>query len=396
VDLVGAGLSAGGAELEAALTALEGLANTPSDLRKLAVARILDAREGLDPERAMALLERLTDAREEDLDAWQAWFEATRSESWDRTLFTQPWIERLVRGTFGDDVPVPLFSAWKGLDYQFDHGQRGHGTYYRGRIIEPREFRNGNPFPQYYLDVLMVKHPLTWLVVVLGGLYGWTRPGRHRTLLCSAAVIGVPIVLLAVFMQSNMLMGVRYALPVLPFLALLGGALALPWPRATLALAALTALSGNWVHPHQLMYYGVLGGGPAHGPRVTVLGDDWGQGLRAMGKWYRHHYRSIQDAGGLYMEPHHAADPATFGLAGTYPVLGHPEGIVAVAKLAYYRERDPADWNQRRYAWLEDYEPFACIDRAILVFDTRGGPPGRNPLEEWERAAEERASEGKR
>lgn len=396
VRRLGEGLAQGGAEADAVLAAFEGLHGAPSDLRKLAVASVLEARERLDRARAVALLERLADARQPDLDAWQAWFEAARSESWDRTVFTQPWIERLVRGTFGDEVPVPLFSAWKGLDYQLQHGQRGHGTYYRGRIIEPGEFKHGNPYPLYYLDVLAVKHPLTWLVLVLGGLYGWTRAGRHRTLLRSAAALGVPLVLMAIFMRSHMLMGVRYVLPVLPFLAVLAGALALPWPRAALALAFVTALSGNWIHPHQLMYYGALGGGAERGASVTVLGDDWGQGVRALGEWYQRHRPSIQEAGGLYLESHHASDPATFGLVGTHPIAGRPAGIVAVSKLAFYRERDPADWNARRYAWLEAYEPFATIDRTILIFDTRGGPPGGDPLEAWERAeAAARESQGR-
>jgi 4-amino-4-deoxy-L-arabinose transferase-like glycosyltransferase len=387
VARVGDELEGDPAQASAALEVLAGLAGAPSDERKLACARILQARGRLDEERAVAVLGQLARACKPDLEAWSRWFEAARSEEWDHTIFTRPWLGSIVRGVFGDERPVPLFSALKGIDYQLDHGERGHGTSYRGRILDPSAFAQGNPYPQYYLDVLAVKHPLTWLLVVLGGLLAWRLPGRHRTLLCTAAVIGTPAFMLTVFMRSNMLMGVRYVLPVVPFLAVIGGALALRYPRSALGLAAAAALLGNWVHPHQLMFYGALGGGPDRGPRVTVLGDDWGQGLRAMGLFVERHKQAIEAAGGLYYESHHAADPAAFGLEGMHAVRGRPEGIVAVDALPYYRERDPEQWSERRYAWLDDYVPFARIDRTVWLFDTRGGPPGANPLSDWERAA---------
>lgn len=384
---VAAELQAGGARSAAALEVLDGLASAPSDARKLACSGILQAYGQLEEPRALAVLERLARARNPDLAAWSRWFEAARSENWDRAIFTQPWIERIVRGTFGDERPVPMLSAWKGLDYQLKHSERGHGTYYRGRILEEGDFAHGNPYPVYYLDVLAVKHPLTWLLAVLGGLIAWRRPGRHRTWLRSAALLGTPVLLMAVFMRSNLLMGVRYVLAVLPFLAVIGGALALRLPRSALALASAAALLGNWIHPHQLMFYGALAGGPSNGPTITVLGDDWGQGLREMGRFVERHAEAIEEAGGLYYEPHHGADLAAFGLEHARALGGRPQGIVAVNLLPYYRERDSEHWRERRYAWLDEYEPFACVERSIWLFDTRAGPPGADPLPDWERAA---------
>jgi hypothetical protein len=210
------------------------------------------------------------------------------------------------------------------------------------------------------------------------------RPGPHRTWLRTAAVIGTPAVLFYVFASGNALMGVRYVLAVVPFMAVVGGALALRFPRGALALAGVSALMGNWIHPHQLMYYNALAGGPNGGPRITVVGDDWGQGLRALGRFVERHSRSIEDAGGLYYEPYHEGDPAAFGLDGVHPVRGRPEGIVAVNATSYFRVVDPERPGRRKYAWLDEYEPFARIDRSIWVFDTRGGPPGADPREDWE------------
>jgi hypothetical protein len=204
-------------------------------------------------------------------------------------------------------------------------------------------------------------------------------------------MLGAPALLLVVFSLGKTLMGVRYVLPVLPFLALAGGALALRLPRGAPMLAAAAALFGNWVHPHQLMFYGALAGGPDRGPSVTVVGDDWGQGLRAFGRFAARHREAIEAAGGLHFEPYHEGDPAAFGLAGALPVDGRPEGIVAVHALSYYRDALPGT-RERRYAWLDAYAPFAVIDRSIYVFDTRGGPPGADPLAEWEGRAAARGS----
>jgi hypothetical protein len=386
IDRIGEALKEGGLEGSAALDALVFLKRAPSDARKLACAHILEAQGQLDELRAHRVLFNLTRTSRADLDAWARWFEATRSENWDRTLFTRGWIARIMR-KLGDERPIPLLSAWKGLDYQLQHGSRGHGSYYRGRILAERDFTDGNPHPEYYLVVLAVKHPLAWLLAVLGGLITWARPGPHRTWLRTAAAIGAPAALFYVFATGNALMGVRYVLAVVPFLAVLGGALALRFPRGALALAGVAALMGNWIHPHQLMYYGVLAGGPEGGPRITVVGDDWGQGLRAMGRFAQRHAASLEAAGGLHYEPYHEGDPAAFGLADVRPVRGRPEGIVAVNAISYFRDVDPERPGQRKYAWLDEYEPFARIDRSVWVFDTRGGPPGADPLEGWERAA---------
>ena len=367
----------GGPASEAALATLGRLAPAPSDLRKLAVARLLESRAGLDSSALLATLGRLGRTEQPDLRAFERWFEATRSEDWDRVLFTQPWIARGLRRVFGPERPIPLFSAWKGLDYQLRHGSRGHGSYYRGELLSEADFEHGNPHPFYYLDVLAVKHPLAWLAAVLLGLASWFRTGPHRTGLRTAAVLGAPALLLFVFMRGNALMGVRYVLAVVPFLALLGGALAMRWPRTALTLAGLAALLGNRVHPHQLMYYGVLGGGLERGPAITVVGDDWGQGLRAFGAWVEERREWLEAAGGLHFEPYHEGDPAAFGLEWVSPVAGEPAGIVAVHATSYYRDPHPERPRERRYGWLDAYRPFATIDRSIRLFDTRGGPPGR-------------------
>ncbi len=386
VDALAEQLDGGGVRARAALLALRTLHDAPSDVRKRAFRAVLDAAPALEEDAVLGALAHLAHDERPTVEAWRVWYERRRMGSWDRALFTQPWIDALTRGVLGDETPIPLFSAWKGLDYQIQHGSDGHASYFRGRTLGAAEFREGNPHPEYYLVVMLVKHPLAWLLVVGAGLVLWRRPGPQRTAVRTAAFVGAPLVLFVSFSLGNVLMGIRYVLPVVPFLAVAGGVAALRFPRAALALALVAAVSGNWVHPHQLMYYNALVGGPTGGPELTVVGDDWGQGLRALGAFRERWADEIEAAGGFHYEPYAAGDVTALGLGGTRPVRGELRGIVAVNLLSYWRDPDPKRPDQRAYLWLDEYEPFARLDRSILVFDTREPPPGGNPLPEWERA----------
>ncbi len=368
---------------DAAARALVGLEGGPGMLRRRAVEALLaspggtvSAAERLAVLPVLAERQFLFDAGLEDsarLDVWARWFDRARHEDWDERILVGTAFDRLTRGLLGDTRPIPLISAIKGVDYQLYHGQFGHGSYFRGRVLSaPADFREGNPHPEYYAVVLAVKNPLGFLAAVLAGMalafVAPSRFGRLRLL----AVGGFTAVALWLFSTGNALMGVRYLLPVFPFLALFGARLALSAPRLTLGLALVAALESLWIHPHQLMYYNLPAGGPAGGPRITAVGDDWGQGVRAVGRFAARHREALAQAGGLSYEPYSVGDPDAFGLGTTRVPEGPVRGIVAVHVLHALRERE-------KWAWLDGFEPFLVLDRSVLVYDTRAGPPGSDP-----------------
>jgi len=356
------------------LGALARLAGAPGADRERAFAALL-ARPGEPGDERRAALAACAGVRLGDRAAWTAWYEANRQLDWDRRVFTQPWIRALTRGLFGDERPIPLLTAFKGIDYQLEHASRGHGTYFRGRSLRAGvDFAEGNPHPEYYLTVLGVKNPLAFLALVALGLACSLRaaPGDRWTPLARAAFVGVPLVLVVVFSRGNALLGVKYVLPVFPFLALWAARAYGRFPRLAGALALIAVLESVWIHPDELMYYNAAAGGPSGGPEITVVGDDWGQGVPAVGRFYARHRDAIEAAGGLYYEPYSRADAATFGLERARRVEGRPRGIVAVHATNYYRER-------ARYAWLDAYEPFLRLARSVWVYDTRGEPPGGAP-----------------
>ncbi|MEM7309629.1 MAG: glycosyltransferase family 39 protein [Planctomycetota bacterium] len=366
----------------AGLRALEG---GPGELRTGAFEAVLS----LPPERLAAderhrTLAALAGRSAPDDAGWRRLFEDTRGESWDRTIFYHGWMKTLTSGIFGDARPIPLLSSLKGLDQTLAHGKIGHGSYFRGRTLLPgRDFGEGNPHPEYYAVVMGIKNPLGALALFALGLVLGFVPLRKAegapgwTLLSALALLGMPLALFYAFSTGKALLGVRYLLPLYPFLAVLAARAFAALPKVAWPLALLALVESAWIHPDELMYYNLLGGGPRGGPRISVVGDDWGQDARAVGRWYARYRDEVDAAGGLVYRPYTMADPAAFGLEHARPHGGPTEAIVAVHAVDYYREAE-------EFAWLRDYEPFLNIGHAVYVYDTRGGAPGRDPRAEWE------------
>jgi len=350
--------------------------------RKLAFERLLE-RDALDSETEESL-SSLAGVRLTSEAAWRAWFEANRDADWNRSLFASSELAGLTRGTLGDERPIPVLSALKGVDYQLQHGSKGHGTVFRGQPLSPgADFETGNPFPEYYAVVWLVKNPVGFSALAALGLLAVLRLRERLGLVRLLALLGFPLALFALFSTGNALMGVKYLLPIFPFAALWVAGATEKFPRAGALLATLAVLEGaillpqlSPAHPNELMYYNAVAGGPVGGPWTTVVGDDWGQDAKTVGEFYTRYRAPIERAGGLHYDPYTRADLGSLGLAGIERAFDEPTGIVAVHALDYYRDR-------ARYEWLRDYEPFLRIGWSVYVYDTRTPAPGGDPLAGW-------------
>jgi hypothetical protein len=186
-------------------------------------------------------------------------------------------------------------------------------------------------------------------------------------------------------MTSRLNIGVRYLMPMLPFVYLLLGGLAARaqaagrWARVTAGIL-LTAYGGATLaaYPDYLTFFNVLAGGSQGGWRYLAnSNNDWGQDLPRLAEWLR------DNAPGevVHLAYFGHMDPARYGIdyvLGTdQPVSGlHAVSLNLLLGMPYV-VMDHGEWRllgrdlttpQNRFAWLRDRTPVAKLGETIWVY----------------------------
>jgi 4-amino-4-deoxy-L-arabinose transferase-like glycosyltransferase len=288
-------------------------------------------------------------------------------------------------------LPVPLPAAYAtGFDAQKLDTESGEaGSYMLGRWS-----RQG--WWYYNFFALLVKEPEPLLLLLVLAPWFWrkrprgkgsggTGPGGKDATMFLVVPALVLLVFLSFFNRLNI--GIRYLLPVLPFLYLLVGPVIeaihrhprrwLRWGGATLLLGyyAATAVA---VSPAWLSYFNPVSGGPAGGGRLLLDSNiDWGQDLYRLPA-LRPKLGEDEPLGLLYFGH---VDPALYGIKYT-PIPPQPvRGLLAVSvnflhDYPYYiamPDGQVALVEQGHLDWLRGLSPVARLG-SIWVFDTRKGP----------------------
>jgi 4-amino-4-deoxy-L-arabinose transferase-like glycosyltransferase len=152
----------------------------------------------------------------------------------------------------------------------------------------------------YYLMTLVYKLPEGTWALVAAALAAMAFSKRSRaTWFDELAVLTVPVfVLFVMSVLTNINLGLRYVLPIFPFLYVGAGKLA-PWTsgfhnpglrRSAWAFVGIsltaTAATTAYIHPHYLAYFNALSGGPDRGAEHLIDSNiDWGQDLVGLRKW---------------------------------------------------------------------------------------------------------------
>ncbi|MGH7501814.1 MAG: ArnT family glycosyltransferase, partial [Longimicrobiales bacterium] len=224
------------------------------------------------------------------------------------------------------------------------------------------------------------------VLLALGAIHSATRlreAESFRRLLQSR--LRVPLMTLVTFvpllLTSELNIGFRYAMPVLPMLGVLGGVSAVGvwhanWRRARLVIGAATACL--IVHP--LSYFPnfltyISEYGPGRDRNYTVLVDssmDWGQGLIQLRDFMRQH-----EIPSVYLGYFGTAVPAAYGIdyvpLPSFPMLPPaPTGapplryiVISATNLAgggYFAAADP-------YYRFREREPAYVIGNTLYVFN---------------------------
>ncbi len=271
-------------------------------------------------------------------------------------------------------VPLPV-DYLEGLDAQRHVMESKHPVYLDGVWSE-------TGFKSYFLMTLWYKVPhATQVLALLTGFYVlFRRRGERRRWALQAVFLLPAVVLLVVAGGSAMQLGIRYVLPLFPFLYIAIGqvtcwrALQRQKLRLTLMVACtLIVLAPLRFHPHQIAYFNELAGGPANGYRHLLDSNlDWGQDLNALA-----HYLDENRIDRVGLAYFGTFPPAALGIAFELPpAFVLQPGWYAVSE-NFVRGRPhivrrpdgsfaPVDFGQ--YAYFQKLKPVARVGYSIEVY----------------------------
>lgn len=258
----------------------------------------------------------------------------------------------------------------QGLDAQTVDAETGEfGNYLNGHWSQKSWW-------YYNLEALGFKeHPATILLWLLLPFAFWKeRLTNYTYLLLPAALLGIPLLFF-----NPIQVGVRYLLPLFPFL-FLGMALLFEKSKILLRLAPVFLLAWTWsavaAAPDFLTYFNAVS--KVFGKPEDLLLDsnfDWGQDL------YRIHGLDSEFNSPIGLMYFGHVSPQTYGISYNL-IPDHPvRGILAVSAnllegMDYPVIAPDGGWvevKKDQLAWLKALTPIRR-EGSIMIFDTRSGP----------------------
>lgn len=268
-------------------------------------------------------------------------------------------------------VPLPFYYVLGLINLFTNVGQGGHATYFLGEA-------GYGGWTNYFLVMLLVKLSLPTLILVfLGVLRAFDRfPEQAGDLLF---LVLPPLLLIWIASIGKMQIGIRHILPAFPFLLLLAGYILhhkiTYWGKSLFTtLLILNCFSSLSVHPYYLMYFNFLAGGPEQGWRISITGDDYGQGDADLLRWLQ--ARGVKE---IAFGPF-GWGTAILNRAGiiTKPIPCDDTGeLVAIhvgqMALTYTLEK------HRCYSWMRLRKPDEKIGYNIFLYNTKNNAPRPSP-----------------
>ncbi len=176
-----------------------------------------------------------------------------------------------------------------GILYQSQYARIGHPVFLMGHL-------SNHGWWYYFVVAFVLKTPVAALILLMTALVLFIRrfPKDDWT---SEAFLLVPVAAIFCFFSINpQAVGLRYVLPIYPFLFVLAsGAARVLFSNAIVTVLYIALFS--WyiaasccIHPHYLAYFNELAGGPNNGYKYLVDSNlDWGQDLKGLKQYMVKH-----------------------------------------------------------------------------------------------------------
>lgn len=284
----------------------------------------------------------------------------------------------------------------EGIDHQRQIMEGAHPSYLDGQM----KFDGG--FRDYYFKAWWYKTPHATQFLCLLGVICCFWPWRHKRQFRLQLVLLLPIILLLlVASNSSMQLGLRYLIPVFPFVFLFAsqvgsvGGRAFGIPQLTALLLAVGLGLSLRFHPHHLAYFNEYSGGPEEGHHHLLDSNiDWGQGLMALKKYMQEH--QLEKVGLAYFG---AVNPADLGISFvTAPqsqpptvLWPHPEpGVYAISVNFLMGRpgmvRDPDGTTRmsgpHQFGYFRFFEADTKVAGSFFIYDLSAEDIARMPVDQ--------------
>jgi 4-amino-4-deoxy-L-arabinose transferase-like glycosyltransferase len=283
--------------------------------------------------------------------------------------------------------------------FVFSLGYMFHYTpYLKGIIFHGQIEYKGNPsflmgmnsyqgWWFFYLVAFAIKTPIPLLILLLLSFIFYKK-NPHRDFLNLFFLI-VPVFVYFLFFSAKLFcVGLRYILPIYPFLFVQAGMVAgIQFKRMRVVAYVFIAVLCFWhmtssigVYPHYLAYFNEAVGGPDKGYNYLVDSNlDWGQDLKGLGIYMKK--KGIQK---VHLSYFGTADPRYYGINYEWmPSFYLPEdhydgdnrrrdftfpdsGIVAISATNL---QNVFFGDKTYYNWLKKYNPIDKIGYSIFIYD---------------------------
>ena len=275
---------------------------------------------------------------------------------------------------------LPNHPYLMGLFMQFQNTSGGHPAYLLGQL-------SSQGWWYYYPVVFLVKTPTAVLLLTVLGLLACAARFRRLTLSRLRSLpfvwlgLAVPILLYsASVLTSRVDLGVRYLLPIYPFLLVLLAALVFRIRRALpyllTVLVAVQVIESAACYPNYLAFFNTLSSGPSNGSRYLLDSNlDWGQDLKKLKR-----YLDANHVQRIPLSYFGTAPPYYYGISDaplprTREVAARQQlnSLVAISvNLLHDLYLEPGS-----YEWLRARKPVAKAGESIYIYDLRATTPDR-------------------
>lgn len=289
--------------------------------------------------------------------------------------------------------PVPLpYNYLMGFDSQLVQSAGGD-PFYMGYLMGEHSMSG---WWYYYIVAFLVKNPVPLLIILCLTSIAWVEIKIVKNDLITFLCIFSPVIAYFTYFSffTNIPIGIRYLLPVFPFLFLATGYLfhesiikfkSIQYLMIFLIISYMGSSMINF--PNYLSYFNIVAGGSKNGDRWLIDSNlDWGQSLPSLKKYMdKHNINKIK------LGYFGRVDPTIYGVDYTLAERKPSDGMYAISKnflvgRPYYLLKE--NTHELLYADINYYDSYRYLEPSDMVdnfyiFDMRRkntAPPSNKQL----------------